>query len=329
MGTVNVRTTVRNDASERRSGVWPRRIGRPLTAVVAILAVAGCGVGAGETAEDVTLRVTDRFGSEVVVDEPQAEVEGEDTVARLLQRNTTIETSAGGTFVAAIGGRAGGEAQDGSTPYWIFFRNGVFSDEGAAGRKIVSGERIWWDRHDQRIANVQAVVGSFPMPFAARDDDGSVPVELGCADPSSAACTVAAERLSAAGVAVTAGELEPQAAPTRLRVLVGPWSALRRDPVAARLELEPRASGVLARIRGTRLTPFAADGTAAAPLTSGWGLVAATRTRREPVTWIVAGRSAADAEAAAEQLTPDALAGRFSLLVRDGAPEPLPVPETR
>lgn len=327
---MNVRTTTdRNDASERRGAGGPRRTGWSWAAAVAALTIAGCGVGAGETPEDVGLRVTDRFGSEVVLDRPQADVEGEDTVVRLLQRNTTIETNAGGTFVASIDGRAGGEGRDGSTPYWIFFRNGVLSDEGAAGKKIVRGERIWWDRHDQRIANVQAVVGSFPMPFAVRDGDGSVPVELGCADPSSAACTVAAERLSAVGVAVTAGELEPQAAPTRLRVLVGPWSALRRDPVAARLEREPRVSGVLARIQGRTLIPFAPDGTAAEPLTSGWGLVAATRTRRDPVTWIVAGRTAADAEAAAEQLTPDALAGRFALLVQDGAPEPLPVSEAR
>lgn len=321
-------TTDGNDARALRAGGGRRWAGWSLAAA-SVLAIGGCGVGAGETAEDVGLRVTDRFGSEVVLDRPQADVEGEDTVARLLQRNTTIETSAGGTFVAAIDGRAGGEGQDGTTPYWIFFRNGVFSDEGAAGKRIVSGERIWWDRHDQRIANVQAVVGSFPMPFAARDEDGSVPVELGCVDPSSAACTVAAERLAAAGVAVTAGAFASRTTSARLRVLVGPWAQLRRDPIAARLEREPRVSGVLARIRGTRLTPFAADGTAAEPLTSGWGLIAATRTRREPVTWIVSGRSSADAEAAAEQLTPSALAGRFALLVRDGVPEPLPVTETR
>lgn len=312
-----------------RTATGRRRIAAALGAVATIAAIGGCGVGAGESPEDVGLRVTDRFGSEVVLDRPQAKVEGEDTVARLLQRNATVETAAGGTFVAAIEGRAGGEAQGGATPYWIFFRNGVFSDEGAAGDPLVSGERIWWDRHDQRIANVQAVVGSFPMPFAERDGDGSVPVDLGCADPAGAACTVAAERLTAAGVAVTAGQLEPQAAPTRLRVLVGPWSALRRDPVAARLEREPRTSGVLARISGSRLTPFAVDGSAAESLASGWGVVAATRTRREPVTWIVAGRSAADAEAAAEQLTAEALAGRFALLVRDGVPEPLPVSERR
>lgn len=327
---MNVRTTTdRDEIDARRRGARGRRVGGPLAALAAIVAIAGCGVGAGETPEDVGLRVTDRFGSDVVLDRPQAKVEGEDTVVRLLQRSTTIDTSGGGTFVAAIDGRAGGESTDGTTPYWIFFRNGVFSDEGAAGKRLVSGERIWWDRHDERVANVQGVVGSFPMPFAARDEDGAVPVELGCADPDGAACRVAAERLSAVGVAVTAGELVPQAAPTRLRVLVGPWSALRRDPVAARLEREPRVSGVLARIDGSRLTPFASDGTAAEPLTSGWGLVAATRTRREPMTWIVGGRSAADAEAAAEQLTADALAGRFALLVRDGVAGPLPVTETR
>lgn len=300
-----------------------------LAGAATTMVIAGCGVGAGEAPEDVGLRVTDRFGSEVVLDRPQADVAGEDTVVRLLQRNTEIDTNSGGAFVAAIDGRAGGESTDGTTPYWVFFRNGVFSDEGAAGHELVSGERIWWDRHDERVANVQAVVGSFPMPFAARDEDGAVPVELGCADPAGAACTVAAERLSAAGIAVTAGAFASRTSSSRLRVLVGPWSALRRDPVAARLEGTPRTSGVLARIDGARLTPFTADGTAAKPLTSGWGLVAATRTRRDPVTWIVTGRSTADAEAAAEQLTADALDGRFALLVRDGVAGPLPVTEAR
>ncbi|MBF6621295.1 MAG: DUF4430 domain-containing protein [Patulibacter sp.] len=294
--------------------------------VAATAAISGCGVGAGETPEDVGLRVTDRFGSEVVVDRPRAEVEGEDTVVRLLQRNVPIETDAGGTFVSAIDGRVGGEAADGSTPYWVFFRNGVLSDKGAAGVQVADGDRIWWDRHDQRIANVQGVVGSFPMPFTAREDGEPPAVELGCVDVAAAACRIAGERLTAAGVAVTAAELAPQSAPNRLRVLVGPWDGIRRDPVAARLEAPPRTSGVLARVRDERLIPYRADGTAAPTIGAGWGLIAATRVRREPMTWVVSGRTALDAQSAAELLTADVLDGAFALLVRDRAPRPLPFP---
>ncbi len=303
-----------------------RRIGWSTAAVVALAALGGCGVGAGDTPEDIGLRVTDRFGTEVVADRPEADVEGEDTVVRLLQRNATADTSSGGAFVSAIDGRAGGEAQDGTTPYWIFFRNGVFSDEGAANVRVEDGDRIWWDLHDQRVANVQAVVGSFPMPFAARDGEERVPVQLGCVDVASPACTVAAERLAAADVAVTAEQLRPEGRPTQLRVIVGAWSELRRDPVAARLEGTPRSSGVLARVRGSRLVPYRADGSAAPAVPSGWGIVAATRIGRGPVTWIVGGRTEADAEAAAEQLTADALDGAFALHVRDGAAERLPLP---
>ncbi len=330
-GTTSDRSgTVRNDGRGHdvdRDG----RIGRSLVAIAVAATISGCGVGAGDTPEDVGLRVTDRFGTESVVDRPQAETEGEDTVVRLLQRNTTVDVTSGGTFVAAIDGRAGGEATDGSTPYWLFFRNGVLSGEGAASVAVAGGDRIWWDRHDQRIANVQGVVGSFPMPFADRagDDAGPPPVELACVDVDGPACRIAGERLADAGVAATAEQYAAGPGPTRLRVLVGAWSGVRRDPVAGRLEREPRTSGVLARVRGFRLTPFRADGSAAEEVRSGWGLVAVTRSGREPVTWVVTGRSAADAASAAEQLTPDALSGAFALLVRDGSPERLPLPGER
>lgn len=323
---MNVRRTTGRDEDRRRAR---GPLGRGLIALAAVGAVAGCGVGAGDTPQDVGLRVTDRFGGEVLIDRPQAEVEGEDTVVRLLQRNADVDTSGSGTFVGAIDGRVGGESQDGSSPYWIFFRNGIFSDQGAANVPLRSGDRVWWDRHDQRIANVQAVVGAFPMPFAARDGDGAVAVDLGCADVDGPACRVAGERLAAAGVAVTATALNPVSEPPRLRMIVGAWDELRRDPVAARLEQEPRVSGVLARVRGSQLIPYRADGSAAPAVRAGWGVVAATRIQRGPVTWIVTGRTAADAAAAAEQLTAETLAGAFALHVRDGAAERLPLPGAR
>ncbi len=308
-----------------RSGRRPVRLA---VAAVLGLAVAGCGVGAGDAPEDVGLRISDGFGDLPTFARTPVVVEGEDTVIRLLQRNATVETSGGGSFVESIEGRAGGEQVGDSAAYWIFFRNGNFSDQGAADVRVRSGDRIWWDRHDGRIANVRAVVGSFPMPFVEREADGaSVPVELGCADPAGAACTTAAARLDAAGVEVTAGALRPDARSTALRVLVGTWDEVRRDPVAARLESGPKTSGVLAQIRGRAIIPYRVNGRARTTLPDGWGIVAALRPGREPATWVVTGPSDADTEAAAEQLTAEALAGRFALLVSDGTAGPLPVEE--
>src|SRR5690606_28861186 len=112
----------RGSTSAAKSGRGVRGAG---LAVLAGLALAGCGVGAGEAPEDVGLRVSDRFGTAAVLDRTPADVAGEDTVVRLLQRNAKVETSSGGTFVASIEGRAGGV----DDAYWVFFRNGAYSDE--------------------------------------------------------------------------------------------------------------------------------------------------------------------------------------------------------
>jgi hypothetical protein len=118
-----------------------------------------------------------------------------------------------------------------------------------------------------------------------------------------------------------------------LRVKVGVWTEVRKDPAVRELEQGPEASGVFARpaADGRSIAMLDPDGAEAGTLGPGDGLVAATRLRGEAPTWIVTGTDAAGVEAAAAQLQEEALADRFAIAVRAGRPSALPVqpePET-
>lgn len=300
------------------------RVTTTTLAIATVVVLAGCGAGAGETPDDVQLRVSDDFGHEVLVDEPTPKLEGEDTVMRLLQRNAEVSVSGGGTFVDAIEGRAGGEGRDGSSAYWLFFRNGVFSDKGASEVRLRDGDRVWWDRNDSRAIPVGAVVGSFPAPFSHGVAGEPQPVGLECAPAAKAACATVTERLRQAGITAKASALRPTAAPPAPRILVGTWRDIRSDPVAVRLERGPKASGVPATPTTSGVREHATDGSVRATVRDGWGLIAATRAKREPPTWVVTGASAADVRRAADGLRERSLAGRFAVLYRGSTPRALP-----
>jgi len=107
-----------------------------MLALLAAAALAGCGVGAGESPDGVRLTVTDRFGTQTVIERTAPEVGGEDTVMRLLQRNARVSTRYGGGFVQAIEGRAGDEHVD-----WFYFVNGIQPAEGARGEATFRATR--------------------------------------------------------------------------------------------------------------------------------------------------------------------------------------------
>ncbi len=301
-----------------------RRLGRRAAPLLAAALLGGCGLGAGDPPRDVTLRISEDAGTRPLRDVPRPAVAGEDTVARLLQRNAQVETSFSGRFVSAIDGRRGGEDADGRRRDWLYFVDGLLADRGAADVRVQDGDDLWWDRSDTGLAGVTAVVGAFPAPLAG---DGA-PV-LGCAAPAGVACTRAAARLRAAGAAarpVALGATAPSGDRGARRVIVGPWSALRRDPVAGLLAQDPRRSGVYAVVTDDGLVPLDARGRTA-PTARRWGLVAALRPRGGGVTWVVTGATAADAARAAGALRERALAGRFAVaLLGSGRPVGLPRP---
>ena len=302
----------------RRAGV--------LAALLAVVA-AGCGVGSGETPEDVRLTVTDTFGARTLIERPSPDVRGDDTIMRLLQRNANVETKYGGGFVEAIDGLSAGR-EDGRPVDWFYYVNGVLADKGAASTDARAGDRIWWDRRDWGVTNtVPAVVGSFPEPFAHGLDGERLPTRVECEQEVADACDVIVDKLKQLGI--VAGKAGPGTSGSveTLRIAVGVWGDLRDDSALRQIESGPRASGVYGRFEDGAFVALDAQGREVRRLGPGTGVVAATRFRENPPVWAVTGVDAAGVREAARAFDESVLNEKFALAVSEGLPLPLPVRE--
>ncbi|CAA9502994.1 MAG: hypothetical protein AVDCRST_MAG30-2030 [uncultured Solirubrobacteraceae bacterium] len=302
-----------------------------LALLLAALGAAGCGLGESgseRSAEGVTLRVTEDFGSERVARASEARVPPGDTVMRLLRRRVDTDTRYGGTFVQELEGRAGG-AQEGRRIDWFYYVNGIEAEVGAAEFKLSAGDRVWWDLHDWGEAmRIPAVVGSFPEPFLTGYRGKRIPVRIECARGVVRECDEVAERLDRAGVQKTSRAVVSQRDEGAvLRVLVGQWKDIRLDPTALRIERGPEQSGVYARFdaTGRRLDVLDPRGRVARQLTDGAGLIAATRQEDRQPVWVVTGTDAVGLAAAAAALEESLLAQRFAIAIENGQAVPAPV----
>lgn len=308
-----------------------RRRGLALIAAATALAAgaAGCGVGSGEGTSDVRITVTRDFGAGQVGERRLASVPGSETVMRLLTREFNVSTRYGGGFVQSIDGLAGGSS-GGRRTDWFYYVNGIEASSGAADVGVDGGDRIWWDRHDWGAAmRIPAVVGSFPEPFVHGTGGRRLPVVLACAPSSGTACSTVGARLAALGVPAARGVLGTGAGEKLLRVLVGPWSQVRRDGSATLIGDGPGLSGVYVRIprAGGEIGTLDARGRAVRRLGPGTGLVAATRLEEQQPTWVVTGTDEAGVRAAASAFREADLRDRFALAIgpsggRIALPEP-------
>jgi hypothetical protein len=309
------------------------RAGLAATAVALLAtALAGCGLGAGPEASDTQLMVSKDFGAEPIVQTDQPKTGGSDTVMRLLQRNAPkVQTRFGGGFVQSIDGVSGGQ-RDGQPVDWFFYVNGIQADKGATSIKVHQGDRVWWDYHDWGATDdVPAVVGSFPEPFLHGVDGRRLPSRVECSDPKSDACSTVAEKLTELGLPAARGGVGNSFVEDTLRIVVGPWRAVRGDPTVKLLERGPGTSGVFAKpaADGKSIALLDERGETTRTLGAGTGLVAATRAKdgKEQVSdpvWIVTGTDEAGVAAAASALDEGALAGRFAVALSGGRPIGLP-----
>jgi len=301
-------------------------------ALLALLAcsvvAAGCGLGAGESQEGgATLTVTRDFGSRNVGSGSANPIPGGETVMRMLQRDFDVETRYGGGFVQQINGIAGGR-KNGRPVDWFYYVNGILADDGAAAHKLSPGDQVWWDHHDWGAsADVRAVVGAFPEPFLSGVGGKRLPVRLDCAEAAADACDEVSARLEDAGVKAGRSAAGGFGGEGVLRIKVGVWKDVRKDPAVRELEKGPKASGVYARpsAAGDAIALLDQEGKTARTLTAASGLVAATELGGEAPTWIVTGTDAIGLAAAAAQLNEDALKDHFAIAVESGRPVALPV----
>lgn len=303
------------------------RLGRWSLIGLIVLAVTGCGLGPGATPGAIHLTVTEDFGARPVGDQGPPKARGQETVLSLLMRNRTVTTRYGGGFVQSVDGHAG-TTRGGEPADWFYYVNGIEASKGGASTQVHAGDHIWWDLHDwSQTEDVPAVVGSFPEPFLNGSEGKRLPVRVECAEVSGHACQTVVSRLRAENVPAAIAAIGPGDEPETLRVLVGPWPTVRATPASEAIERGPSASGVYARFAGDgkSLSLLDASGNTTKTLTSGAGLVAATRYAQEEPLWVVTGTDTSGVERAAEAFSETALHNHFALaLEANGTPRSVP-----
>jgi hypothetical protein len=310
----------------------PARLASPLASVALICATAaaGCGLGPGDSDEGVAeLTVTRDFGAERLLEAEVEDPTESETVVRFLDREAEIETSYSGNFVDAIEGVEGSRGGGSSSEDWFFYVNGYWSPVGAGEATVRAGDRIWWDFRDWDGAyEVPAVVGSWPAPFSGALDGRRYPTRLDCSG-GAGACERVSEQLERAGVEAEPAEgSDGEAGAEELRILVGPWEALREDRTAELLRRGPGGSGVYSRparcADGWGFELLDPAGEPVAALTDGW-LIAAVRREPEQPTWVITASSPEQLVAAAASLDGEALADAYALAGSGERSAPLPL----
>jgi hypothetical protein len=275
---------------------------RALALLICLATLSGCGFGPGKsTSANGSLTVTRDFGEESLGRHAIKSVSDSETVMRRLQREFEVKTRYGGNFVQEIDGVAGGR-DGGRQADWFYY------DWGATMR-------------------VPAVVGSFPEPFVSGSDGRRLPVRLVCLKADDA-CDEVQTRLQDAGIEDVGRSVLVQSAGREvLRVLVGPWSEVRKDTAARKLESGPAESGVFARPdkSGRRIDLLDENGRDSRVLGPGGGLLAATRIEAQQPTWVVTGVDETGVAAAAAALTEDELVNHFAIAIEEGRAVPLPL----
>ena len=245
---------------------------------------------------------------------------------RLLQRNArSRRATAAASCSRSTGSPAG--TSGGRPVDWFYYVNGVEARTGAAAveaarrrPRLVGPPRLDGD------ADVPAVVGSFPEPFVHGLGGKRLPVRVECAGRRAAPRA----RPSSSGSRRSAcpsprGGLRGARVEETLRVLVGPWSAIARDPAVGADRARARRPAASTRAPRATARSLAPSTPAAAPVARrsapATGLIAADAPGgdREP-TWVVTGTDAAGVAAAARAFDQRAL--RQSLRGRRDAPRP-------
>ena len=272
----------------------------------------------------MSLLVTRAFGAQTLLARPAAKVGGADTAMRMLERNARVSTTYSGGFVESIDGVAGGGGSD-----WFYYVNGVEAPKGAAETRLHPGDHVWWDRHDwAAAADIPAVVGAFPEPFADGYGGKRLPLRIECTQRAQGPCNRVQAVFAGYHLVASEGCLLCSQDNESLRVVVGPYRTLGADPAAAELAGPVARSGVYARFAdgGRRLDLLDAAGRVVRSAGAGAGLVAALRWHGQPPVWYVTGTDAAGVRAAISAFNAATLEQRFAVAVVAGAAIPLPAP---
>jgi hypothetical protein len=299
---------------------------RRALALVACIALAGCGVGAGpERDANVELRVTRDFGRTTLAAAAQPKVRSSDTVMRLLQKHAKVTTRYGGAFVQSIDGISG-SGSDGRSD-WFYFVNGTEAPSGAGDRELAPGDIVQWDYRQWNVTpHVPAIVGAFPEPFLHGQEGTRFPTRIECT-ATTKSCRAVQDAFDRAGVPAGSGSVGAEARGGVLRVEVGKWSDLGRLQDLDMIEKGPAASGVYARFAGPNgpLLLLDARGRTVREAPPGTGLLAAVIPEGQKPAWIVTGVDDAGVARAAAMLDAGKLRNAYAVAATPSGPLRLPL----
>ena len=303
---------------------------RRVAVLLAMVALAGCGLGEGkELSGGAEVRVTRDFGRVELGAARVTRVHEDQTVMRLLRSRFDVETRFGGRFVSAIGGLEGQGA--GGQADWFYFVNGVEADRGAAEYELSPGDLVQWDyRRWDAAMRVPAIVGAFPEPFLHGLEGKRRPVRVECEDADAPVCDAAKERLSRAGISTSGASIGAPGTETVTRLVVSRWPRARIVRGASRLEEGPDVSGVFARFTpdGRALELLDERGAPARRVVhgDGVGIVLAMRPRADELVWLVTALDARGLAAGVRALGQSRLRDAFAVAVTGRTVEKLPLP---
>ena len=284
---------------------------RPATIVLlAACAVigAGCG-GSGATGPVTTLNVTRDYGASEIVKPETIKAGAGLTALRQLETVHKVTTAYGGRYVKSISGTT----EDGDNS-WLFYVDGVESEQGATSIRLKPGAVVQWDFHAwQAVRTGGAIVGAYPLPLKKRG------VRLICAPKKSAECSLARAALKGSGIAVSSSAAD--------RVIVGAWSDVEGIDGVRDLTRSGESNGAYAQFStdGKTLTPFSSDGSAGTPVTQRGGLLAPFADAKG-LTWLATGTDAEGVSSAVQLLDAGGpkLKNRFAMAVGPSGPIALP-----
>jgi len=275
----------------RRGGARARIVrecgARGLPCALAVIAAAGCGVGAGKAPSGVQLTVTRDFGTASLGSWSAPRVRGAETVMSLLVRN------AGATRVHG-GERIWWDRHDWSLTDHIPAVVGSFPEPFRHG---IGGKRL-----PVRV-ECEAVAGVACRTVVARLRGRGVPAAV--AAPGSGAEPRTLRVLVAPWARIARDPLA---------------SAIAGGPAASGVYAR-FAPG------GRALVLLDAGGGAARTLGAGAGLIAATGRREDAPVWVVTGTDPAGVQRAAGMLSEPVLRDRFAVALPASGGKPIPLPE--
>jgi hypothetical protein len=305
-----------------------------LVAIAAALvaqALAGCGL-VPHTPSGAKVLVTEGFGSRQLLSFSTSKLRGGTTAMSLLAAHAQVRRAQGGGSAQSIDGNLGGsivqsidghsgDSETGDPVSWFYYVNGEEVKKDAVKTTVHSGDLVWWDLHDSSEAeHIPAVVGSFPEPFLNGLGGKRLPVVLECATPQSKPCLAVSHRFTSLGIVggfAALGTVGEGSEENDLKVLVGSWAQLEGTPAARAIEQGPPTGGVYVRPLegGKRFALLSKDGSVAANLGAGAGLIAATRYSGSSPVWLVTGTDAAGVKRAATYFDAAALDGHFAIAI--------------